>query len=94
MSYRFHPAAEAEHLEQVEFYESRERGLGARYRAHFLNAMQGICEAPARNPIERAPDIRRRVLRAFPLTVIYREHQGEVQILAVAHYRRRPGYWL
>ena len=28
------------------------------------------------------------------MTVIYREHSGEVQVLAVAHYRRRPGYWL
>lgn len=32
MNYRFHPAAEVEYLEQVAFYESRERGLGARYR--------------------------------------------------------------
>lgn len=37
MNYRFHPAAEAEHLEQITFYESRQRGLGARYREHFLH---------------------------------------------------------
>ena len=28
------------------------------------------------------------------MTAIYREHSGEVQALAVAHYRRRPGYWV
>jgi toxin ParE1/3/4 len=94
MNYRFHPAAEAEHLEQIAYYESREQDLGSRYRTHFLKALQNICDAPARHPIERAPNIRRRLLHAFPLTVIYREHKGEIQVLAVAHYRRRPGYWL
>jgi hypothetical protein len=28
MTFRFHPAAEAEHLEQIAFYESRRQGLG------------------------------------------------------------------
>jgi len=36
MTYRFHPAAEAEHLGQIAFYESRRKGLGGRYRDHFL----------------------------------------------------------
>jgi toxin ParE1/3/4 len=94
MNYRFHPAAEAEHLEQIGFYESREAGLGGRYREHFLKALQSICEFPARDPIERPLNIRRRVLRAFPLTIIYRERQGDIEVLAVAHYRRRPGYWV
>jgi hypothetical protein len=33
VNYGFHPAAEAEHLEQIAFYESRQQGLGARYTA-------------------------------------------------------------
>ena len=33
MNYRFHPAAEAEYLEQVAYYESCDRGLGARFYA-------------------------------------------------------------
>lgn len=94
MIYRFHPAAEAEHLGQIAFYESRRRGLGARYRDHFLNTIQRVCEQPAQHPIEHPPDIRRVRLRPFPLTLIYRERGGAVQILALAHYRRRPGYWL
>jgi toxin ParE1/3/4 len=46
MNYRFHPAAEAEHLEQIVFYESRQQGLGSRYRTHFLRTVERICEAP------------------------------------------------
>lgn len=94
MSYRFHPAAEAEHLEQIAFYESRRKGLGGRYRDHFLKMIQGVCERPAQYPIEHAPNIRQARLRPFPLTLIYRERDEAIQILALAHYRRRPGYWL
>ncbi len=93
MTYRFHPAAEAEHLEQIAFYESRLRGLGARYREHFLQTIQKVCEAPARYAIEHPPDIRRIRLRPFPLTIIYRERNAAIEVLAVAHNRRRPGYW-
>ena len=35
MTYRFHPAAEAEHLETVAWYETRKAGLGAQYLAEF-----------------------------------------------------------
>jgi hypothetical protein len=41
MTYRFHPAAEAEHLGQIAFYEPRRKGLGGRYRDHFLKIIQG-----------------------------------------------------
>ena len=94
MNYRFHPTAEAAHLEQIAFYESRQRGLGARYREHFLKTIKRVCETPARYPIEHQPDIRRVRLRPFPLTLIYRERNAMVQVLAIAHYRRQPRYWL
>ena len=88
MKYCFHPAAEAEHLEQVAFYESRQRGLGSRYRTHFLRVIQRICDTPSQYPIEHPPDIRRARLRLFPLTVLYRERNGTIQVIAIAHYRR------
>jgi hypothetical protein len=42
MNYSFHPAAAAEHLEQITFYESRQAGLGARYREHFLKIILDV----------------------------------------------------
>jgi toxin ParE1/3/4 len=33
------------------------------------------------------------VLNRFPFALIYRIERDEVQILAVAHHSRRPGYW-
>lgn len=45
-------------------------------------------------PLDSQPDIRRAGLRRFPFNVLYRVIGAEVQILAVAHHRRRPAYWL
>jgi toxin ParE1/3/4 len=78
MNYRFHPAAEAEHLEQIVFYESRQQGLGSRYRTHFLRTIERICEAPAQYAVEQPPDIRRSRLRLFPPAVLYREQNGVI----------------
>jgi toxin ParE1/3/4 len=94
VTYGFHPAAESEHLEQVAYYELQRDGLGARYLAEVEGALQVICGAPHRYPLERAPNIRRFGLKEFPYTLIFRESSGVVQVLAVAHHRRRPGYWL
>jgi hypothetical protein len=94
MSYGFHPAGEAEHLESIAYYELQRPGLGASYLADFESVMQQVCAAPRRYRIERQPDIRRAGLGRFPFAVLYREVGGVVEVLAVAHHRRRPGYWL
>jgi hypothetical protein len=54
----FHPTAEAEHLAEVAFYESRRAGLGARYLASFNATMERVCSDPKRFPIECEPDLR------------------------------------
>lgn len=36
---------------------------------------------------------RRLVLPRYPYSIIYREKSDEIQIIAVAHAKRRPGYW-
>jgi plasmid stabilization system protein ParE len=93
VSYQFHPAAEAEHFETIEFFETRGCGLGAAYLSEFERAMERIIDAPHRYRIERKPNIRRLSLMQFPLKIIFRESNGSVQVLAVSHKRRRPGYW-
>ncbi|MBV8211393.1 MAG: type II toxin-antitoxin system RelE/ParE family toxin [Burkholderiaceae bacterium] len=93
MKYFFHPEAEAEHLAEVAFYESRRKGLGGRYLASFGAAMERVCRDPKQFRIECEPDLRRIFLRGFPFAIIYRDVGRQIQVLAVAHRRRRPGYW-
>ena len=94
MRYRFHKAAASEHLESVAFYESRLAGLGADYLTEFEATMARVCAAPSSCPIDCPPDIRIARLKRFPFNVLFRQRDELIQILAVAHQRRRPGYWL
>jgi plasmid stabilization system protein ParE len=94
MSYFFHPAAEAEHLESVAFYESRQAGLGASYLAEFEKTMARACLAPQRYSVELQPNVRRIRMKRFPFTILFQKSSNIVQVLAVAHDRRRPQYWL
>ena len=94
MKYRFHKAAASEHLESVAFYESRLAGLGADYLAEFEAAMVRVCAAPASCPIDCPPDIRIARLKRFPFNILFRQRDESLQVLAVAHQRRRPGYWV
>ena len=94
MTVWFHPEAEAEHLETVVYYETRRAGLGAHYLAAFENAVERLEANAHRYRIVRPPDIRRAPLARFPLSIIYRETRERIEILAVAHHKRRPAYWI
>jgi toxin ParE1/3/4 len=91
---RFLPEAQAEHLQQIAYYESKQIGLGARYLAEVTAALDYICEGPSRFPVVRPPNIRRLGLKVFPFFIIFREVDSIVYVAAIAHYRKRPGHWL
>ena len=40
-----------------------------------------------------ATNLRRLLLKVFPYRIIYRVEGEEIVVYAVAHVRRRPGYW-
>ncbi len=55
--------------------------------------IDAIADAPERHP-EIEPGIRRRLVsHRFPYAVLYRIVPDEVQVFAVMHLHRRPGYW-
>ncbi|MEW6169723.1 MAG: type II toxin-antitoxin system RelE/ParE family toxin [Pseudomonadota bacterium] len=93
MNYVLHPAAALEHEQQVAYYQERQAGLGARYHSAFKAAVALACATPRRFKIIREPEIRKIRLQGFPYNLIYREAGEVIQILAVAHHRRRPEYW-
>lgn len=93
MNYGLHPEAAREHKLQVAFYEDAQPGLGRRYHAEFLAAVQRACAAPQQSRVVYAPDIRRIPFKVFHFHLIYRAVGGDIQVLAVAHHRRQPAYW-
>jgi hypothetical protein len=94
LNHAFHPDAEAEYLEAIAYYETRRPGLGAAFIAEVEHFVARACEAPRRYPISRQPDVRSIRLQKFPFKMLFREHRGMVEILAIAHDCRRPAYWL
>lgn len=84
-------AAEIEHLEAVAYYEAKQPGLGNSYLADFDNTINQACDFPSRFPVKRQPDFRSAPLKRFPFSIIYRESTNAIQIICVAHHRRRPG---
>jgi len=94
VNYFFSEAAFAEHLEHVAYYEERRAGLGQRYLAAFDAAMLKVCDHPERFAIEAPPSIRRIRVPGFPFNILYRMVDLEVEVLVIAHHRRRPRYWV
>lgn len=88
----FHPAALQEARAAVDWYSSRSRLAAVAFVLELDVALAGIAEAPERWPTVSG-GCRRYVLHRFPFLVIYREHRAIVEVVAVAHARRRPGYW-
>jgi len=56
--------------------------------------MARICANPALYPRIGDVDIRKATLKRFPFHVIYRAEPTHIVVLAIAHHRRRPAYWV
>lgn len=88
-----HPEAIAEGRAAREWYQARHAEAAEAFMAELDLAIERIEEAPRQWPPYLA-NTRRYLLRRFPFFVVFREADDRVQILAVAHARRRPGSWL
>jgi plasmid stabilization system protein ParE len=89
----FAPEAAAELYEAADTYERQREGRGERFRRAIEATLDRISEAPGSFPAMLTVGRRAVVLR-FPYAVIFRVADDSVTILAFAHGRRRPGYWL
>ena len=87
-----HPEAIAEARAAREWDQSRNAEAAEAFMAELDAAIDRIEETPRQWPPYLA-QTRRYLLRRFPFFVVFREADDRVRILAVAHARRRPGYW-
>jgi len=92
MTFSFHPEAEEEFLEAINYYEDRERGLGYDFSIEVFATIQNILIYPTAWPVIEE-GVRRCLVHRFPYGVIYSIEQEEILILAVMHLHRHPGYW-
>ena len=86
--------AELELVEGAAYY-AREAGreLGEAFIAEFDRSAKLLGEYPKLGATWRGR-IRRLPLRRVPYSIVYYLRESEVRILAIAHQRRRPGFWM
>jgi plasmid stabilization system protein ParE len=86
------PSALAELKSALSWYLERNETAADKFVAELDRAMELLVATPRRWP---AGDhgTRKFALRRFPFAIFYREKQAVVQVLAIAHGHRRPGYW-
>lgn len=92
MNFSFHPEAEAEFYDAINFYEDCESGLGEAFSHEVFAAIGRILRFPEswQNFSRRS---RRCLCNRFPYSIIYRVAGEEVVIYAIMHQKRKPGYW-
>jgi hypothetical protein len=90
----FHSAAEAELYDAIAFYESRRTGLGLAFQSEVERVVDLIQQHPDRWPGYKNTPYRKISLDRVPFSVFYLELEAVTWIAAVAHQKRKPGYWL
>jgi plasmid stabilization system protein ParE len=93
--YRFHPEARLEVRAATAWYRERSLAAARGFVTVIEERIRLIRELPDAWPTWIAStDVRRSALRRYPYTVVYVVADGSLVVLAVAHQRRKPGYWL
>ncbi len=87
-------AASEEFAAAVQRYEEQRLGLGAEFYDAVVEATDRIEAHPEiGTPISTDQRTRRVLVQRFPYQIVYRLLLDEIVIIAVAHLKRRPGYW-
>jgi len=89
MNYSFHPEAQVEFEQAIEYYEGCQDNLGYEFAIEIHGTIQNIVNFPGTWP-ELRSGIRRCLARRFPYGVLYFMEQDDILILAVMHLHRSP----
>jgi toxin ParE1/3/4 len=90
---RFTAEAEQDMTSAARYYA---REGSADVGSAFIEEIERACRLLQQEPIVGkiwSESARRLVLRRFPFNLVYRVIADEIQVIAIAHHRRRPGYW-
>jgi toxin ParE1/3/4 len=89
----FDAEAEDEFGAAVKYYERQREELGTEFEHAVEQAISRIAQNPGQFPTHGDRGIRKCLLKRFPYTIFFLELDECIWIAAVAHQKRRPGYW-
>lgn len=94
---RVDPRAADELEEAASWYDRQRPGLGRELVTEVRAALRSLAGGPrAGSPVDAvdpALGVRRVRVRRFPYQVVYLVIDHDVVVIAIAHDRRKPGYW-
>ena len=83
--------------EAAGWYDAQREGLGREFREAFSRSLdvlrEGLVPGSPWPGLLGKRGVRRIQMGRFPYHVVFVGGQLDVTVLAVAHQRRRPGYW-
>lgn len=88
----FNEQARSEIQEAAHYYGSEAPNLRVAFLDAIDVALAELLEYPQSAQVVRG-NIRRKLIRRFPYSLLYTLRPGEIRILAVMHQSRRPFYW-
>ena len=92
MNVRYLSIAEEELAQAIEYYESKETGLGLRFYTEYRSALKRVIVYPeAWFPLSE--NTRRCRTRVFPFGIIYQIREDGILIIAVSELHREPDHW-
>lgn len=95
---RFEAEAERELGDAAQRYDEQRPGLGRRFLNEVEVTAERIRQFPAAGaPVKHVPadlGVRQAPVKGFPYHVVDLSTAKQIRVLAIAHYRRRPRYWL
>jgi hypothetical protein len=92
MKFSFHPDAEIELNQAVDYYNDCQPSLGWDFSREVYISIQNIIAYPeAWTPLSK--NTRRCLVNRFPFGVIYQITKNEILIIAIMQLNRKPGYW-
>ena len=93
MNVRFLTLAQPEVDEAVVWFEERAEGKGLDFLDELDRVVRLVKAYPLASP-QIDQDFRRCLFARFPYSLIYGIDQNTIVIIAVAHSRRTPHYWV
>lgn len=91
-SIEFTTEARAEFDEAFDWYAARSVGAAIGFATEVDVAIESVMGDPKRFPRTYA-DCQVCHLKRYPYCVVYQFRGGTITVVAVAHAKRRPGYW-
>jgi toxin ParE1/3/4 len=88
----YHPEASQEAVEASSWYLRRSKSVAADFQSELDRAAGEVTMSPMRWEKYKF-GTRRFFFSGFPYLLVYRVTAEHIEIIAIAHGSRRPGYW-